>query len=87
MPAQREPVDLTRILKQLREERDRLDTAIAALETVKAPGSKRFSHARSTGTQHPPRRTRRLSPEGRRRISLAAKRRWAMHRKKAKATA
>jgi len=63
--------NLTAVLKQLKEERARLDAAIKAIEGVNLNGSK---HSRATGT-------RQMSPAARRRIALAQKKRWAAWRK------
>jgi len=69
--------DMTGILNAMKEERDRLNAAIQALEG-RAPGR------RSAGVVgRPPKRRgrRRLSPAARRRISEAAKARWAKAKK------
>lgn len=74
-------MNLENILTQLKSERDRLDKAISALNGV-AGQSRRGRRAKATVSTRPARR-RRLSPEGRRRIVEALKRRWAQQRKKA----
>ena len=80
-------MDLNRMLKELVEERDRLDEAIAALEAVKMPRRRGFSHY-PTKAKAPTRRGRgRISPAGLRRIALAQKRRWAKQWKHAKSAA
>jgi hypothetical protein len=56
-------MDTQSILNELRAERDRLDTAIAALE--------------SSSNSFPTRRRRRMSAAGRKRLSMLLKRRWA----------
>jgi hypothetical protein len=73
-------LDIRTILEELRRERDRIDEAITALEKV--------SH-QSAGRRGPrpgdkPRR-RRLTPEGRKRLSEMMKKRWAERKRRAKA--
>lgn len=72
-------MNIDRILADLRDERDRLDQAIAALE----------GHGARSGRRGPgiggPRRRRRMSPDARRRISEMMKKRWAERKRKAKA--
>ena len=67
-------MNIDRILQELRSERDRLDRAIAALEG----GARRGRPAGTNG-----RRKRHLTPEGRRRLSEAMRKRWAERRKRA----
>ena len=66
-------MNIEQILSELRGERDRLDRAISALEG----GRKRLGRPPLSGT----RRKRRLTPEGRRRLSEMMKKRWADRRK------
>jgi hypothetical protein len=76
-------LDLERILADLKQERDRLDGAIAALEGANLPRTSRMK--RGTRTSPPTAKARRgggLTPEGRRRLSLAMKKRWAERKKK-----
>lgn len=77
-------MDIQKILSDLRKERDRLVRAIEALVGVESrqTGKKRGRPAKSG----PGKKRRRggLTPEGRRRLSEAMKRRWAERRKKAK---
>ena len=68
-------MNLEEILSELRSERDRLDQAISALEG----GRKRAG--RKPGPKPGGRRKRRLTPEGRRRLSEMMKKRWADRRK------
>lgn len=70
-------MDLNRILTELKAERDRIGRAIAALldEAKVAVGA-------ATRKAAPKRRRGGLTPEGRRRLSLAMKRRWAERRVK-----
>ena len=76
-------MDLDRIVEELKDERGRLDRAIAALEESASP---RVARKTRVVAQQPgaPKRKRRggITPEGRRRLLLAMKRRWAERRKK-----
>ena len=69
-------MNVDQIISALRAERDRLDRAIAALESGGG------SYNRSAGARGNGRRKRRLTPEGRRRLSEMMKKRWAERRKK-----
>jgi hypothetical protein len=74
-------LDLDRIVADLKRERDRLSRAIAELEgsnssRAVSPGA--ASRARTKGKKRAG-----LTPEGRKRLSLAMKKRWAERRKKA----
>lgn len=71
-------VTIDRILAELREERDRLDQAISALEGQGRGG-------RRGAGMGGPRRRRRMSPDARRRISEMMKKRWAERKRKTKA--
>ena len=74
-------MDTGRIVAELKQERDRLSRAIAALE-----GKPPKAAARRSTVPHRAARSKkrggRLTPEGRKRISEAMKRRWAEQRKK-----
>jgi len=70
-------MDLKSIVVQLKSERDRIDEAIAALESVKTPTGRA---TKTVGTRRG-RGRRRMSAEARRRISEAQKKRWAGQRK------
>jgi hypothetical protein len=76
-------LDLERIVADLRQERDRISRAIAVLEGANSPRTPKTTRL---ATPHPPalRPTKRggLTPAGRRRLSLAMKRRWAERKKK-----
>jgi len=73
-------VTFQQIVTKLKAERDRLDQAIAAIESLKAT---RHRGGRPTvSTNAPKRRRRGMSAAGRKRVSEAAKRRWAVWRKK-----
>ena len=74
-------MDTSTLIKQLKAERDRLDKAIAALEKLDVDGGGAASPAKAgkrTGK-------RRLSAEARKRISQAAKKRWAKYKSAKKA--
>ncbi len=73
-------MDISKILSELRQERNRIDQAIAALERVGEARSARGPATRTVGR----RRRRRLTPEGRKRLSEMMKKRWAERRKRAK---
>jgi len=67
-------LDTRSIIAELEAERDRLDQAIAALQGQRRRvGRPRLSTAAGDGRRGP----RRLSAAARKKISLAAKRRWA----------
>jgi hypothetical protein len=78
-----EPLDIQSIVKELKRERDRLDRAIAALDGTELPlepqGPRPVAHVRGV----PAKRGDRLTPEGRKRLSEALKKRWAERRKMA----
>ena len=72
-------MDLQKVLSDLNAEKDRIVRAIAALTVVGSakPTSKTSAKGSKRG-----RRRGGITPEGRRRLSLAMKRRWAERRKK-----
>jgi hypothetical protein len=70
------PLDTQSIIAELEAERNRLNTAIAALQS---------SQGKRGGTGNPHGRKRHLSAAARRRIGLAMKKRWAERKKKAAA--
>ena len=70
-------MNLGRILQELRNERDRLTRAIEALEGA---GARRGRPPGSSTRRH---RKHHVTPEGRRRLSEAMKKRWAVRRKRA----
>ncbi len=77
-------MDINQIVSALREERDRLEQAIAALEG--ADGRRRGRAAGLLGNGRRGRRgRRRLSAAAKRRISEMMKKRWAERKKAAKA--
>jgi hypothetical protein len=67
-------MDIQTIMSQLRDERDRLDQAIRALEGT-SPTTRRGRSAK---------RKRVMSPAARAKIAAAARRRWAAARKAGK---
>jgi hypothetical protein len=80
-------MNIDSILQQLKSERDRIDTAIRALEGSgtgtepkrrgRKPNALKQAEASSGATTPTGRRKRVLSAEARKRMSEAAKRRWA----------
>jgi hypothetical protein len=77
-------LDLNRIVEDLKKEKGRLERAIAALEesaspgiVVKNPSVAVQQPAASNGNQRGA-----ITPEGRKRLSLAMKKRWAERKKK-----
>jgi hypothetical protein len=70
------------ILQQLKAERNRLSSAIAALGAL--DGSKAPRRAEPTSQTTSRRRRHRMSAAGRKRISETMKARWAARRKEAK---
>jgi hypothetical protein len=73
-------LDTQAIVKELKRERDRLNKAIAALEeTDSSPAPRKASPTANVSA--PPRKKRHLTPEGRKRLSDAMKKRWADKRK------
>jgi hypothetical protein len=77
-------MDVERIVADLKDERDRLSRAIAVLEERDSPRAPRKKT--SSVTSHPAtlkeKKRGGLTPEGRRRLSLAMKKRWAERKKK-----
>ena len=76
-------MNIVEIISELKNERKRIEDAIAVLN-----GSSSNGTASSPIQQQPSTRTRRrshMSAEGRKRISLMMKKRWAERRKKASA--
>ena len=71
-------MDTNAIIKQLTAERDRIDSVIKLLSGTAAAG-----RGRPKGSKNAKKRGG-LSPEGRKRIADAMKKRWAERRKQAK---
>jgi hypothetical protein len=78
LPYNPNPMDLTSILKQLKQQHDALKTAIFALEGRKRPNGRRRIIQRKPKAAKP---RRRLSAIARKRISEAAKARWRKAKK------
>jgi hypothetical protein len=75
-------LEIQAIVKELKRERDRLNTAIAALdESDSFPAPLMSTHATEAPASSPG-RGRHLTPEGRKRLSEMMKKRWAEKRKK-----
>jgi hypothetical protein len=73
-------LDLQKILSELKAERDRIDRAIEALDEIASPSAVTKKHA--GGARASGRRRGGITPEGRRRLSEAMKKRWVERRKK-----
>lgn len=74
-------MDIERIVADLRQEGERIGRAIAALLGSSGAATKRGTKGPRPGTQKRKRRGR-LTPEGRKRLSDAMKKRWAERRRK-----
>jgi hypothetical protein len=75
-------MNVTTILADLRNERTRIEKAIAAIESINSPNGRRGRLAGPTSA--PKRRRRHLSAAARRKLSLLMKKRWAQGKMKAK---
>ncbi len=73
-------MNIHEMLAELRRERERIDDAIAALEKI-GSAKQRGGVAASAGKRH----KRRLTAEGRKRLSEMMKKRWAERKKRSKA--
>ena len=75
-------LDLEKIVADLKQERERINQAIAALEGKNSSSTLKKT---SVANVRPPamnaKKRGSLTPEGRKRLSLAMKRRWAERRK------
>ena len=78
-------MDTQQIISALREERDRLDQAIAALEGGNGRRRGRGISVLGNGRRGRRRRRRRLSDAAKKRISEMMKKRWAERKRAAKA--
>ena len=76
-------MDIQAIVKELKRERDRLNTAITALEGPELPPTPRKAPTVANVPAPRAKKRRRLTPEGRKRLSDMMKKRWAEKRKKA----
>ena len=74
-------MDTQAIVKELKRERDRLNTAIVALEGTDSHPTPRKSSPPANSPTPPPKKRRRLTPEGRKRLSDLMKKRWAERKK------
>lgn len=74
-------MDLAKLVSDLKKERDRLSRAIGALlgSALSQGGKKRVGRPRGSTTKR--KRRGGLTPEGRKRLSLAMKKRWAERKK------
>ena len=74
-------MDLTKVVSDLKKERDRLSRAIGALlgSALSPGGRKRVGRPKGSTTNKKKRGG--LTPEGRKRLSLAMKKRWAERKK------
>jgi hypothetical protein len=76
-------LDIHTIVKELKRERDRLNTAITALEETDSAPPQRTSSPAVKVSELSTGRGRHLTPEGRKRLSDNLKKRWAEKKKKA----
>ena len=79
-------MDLDKLVADLAKERDRLGRAISALlgsagAALSGGGGKKKRVGRPKGTTMKKRKRGGLTPEGRKRLSIAMKKRWAERRK------
>jgi len=72
-------VDISKLISDLKTERDRIDQAITALEGLTSSTTRRGRPPKATSTFGI---RRRMSPAARKRISVAMKRRWATMKRK-----
>lgn len=77
-------MDLEKIVAELEQERDRINEAINLLKSMKSITPARKAATAAHGGQAAQKPRGALTPEGRRRISEAMKKRWAERRKKSK---
>jgi hypothetical protein len=76
-------LDLARIVADLKKERDRINRAIAVLESLSSPKPDVRQSMPAPGKIAPTTQKRGgLTPEGRKRLSDLMKKRWAERRKK-----
>ena len=77
-------MDLAKVVSDLKKERDRLGRAIGALlGSALSPGGKKHV-GRPKGDTTKRKKRGNLTPAGRKRLSLAMKKRWAERKKKGK---
>ncbi len=77
-------MDIKRILTELKAERDRIEHAIAAIESINSTGRRRRKPA---GVSAPKRRRRRMSAAARKKLSRLMKQRWTQGKMKPTAKA
>jgi hypothetical protein len=84
----RKPMDIQNVVAELSEERNQLDRAIAALESLSQPARRRGRppNAKQT-TAASSRRRGGITLAGRKRLSEMMKKRWAERRRKLQANA
>jgi hypothetical protein len=75
-------LDTQEIVKELKAERNRLDKAIAALDGPNDTGATVAADEPASNGTPTPRKRHGMSAEGRKRLSLLMKKRWAERRKK-----
>ena len=75
-------MDTQEIVKELKAERNRLDKAIVALDGANDTGATVATDEPSGNGASSPRKRHGMSAEGRKRISVMMKKRWAERRKK-----
>ena len=76
-------MDLEKLVSDLKKERDRLGRAITALlGSALSGGGRKMGAGRPKGATSKRRKRGGLTPEGRKRLSIAMKKRWAERRKK-----
>jgi hypothetical protein len=73
-------LELARIISELESERDRISRAIALLENESTRTTRRIAMPIKTAPSK--KRSRGLTPAGRKRLSEAMKKRWADRKKK-----
>ena len=73
-------MDIHRIVEELKSERDRISRAIALLENESTRITRRIAMPIKTAPSK--KRSRGLTPAGRKRLSEAMKKRWADRKKK-----
>jgi hypothetical protein len=76
-------MNIQKVVAELRNETKRLDRAIAALEQLDSPKSSTSPTVRKPSAPAGKETGRRLTAEGRKRLSESMKKRWAERRKKA----
>jgi hypothetical protein len=76
-------LDTRRIVSELKAERNRLDQAIIALDEASTTQPTVVKNAFSMDGAQAPRKRRRLTAAGRKRLSMLMKKRWADKRNKA----